>query len=138
MIKKFHQYIKESLSKEEQTDALEGYPISLIKTKHYAKYNPDLGENEMLVSTEDIDGFIGNIGIDPDGYEQNGFWIFKTNDFKGRDIKEQRRLMIGYALYNYNNNDKFREGNSIFHYEYTGKTDKDIEILNEIKNIFKK
>ncbi len=114
-VKNWKQFLNESLK--DKLSFLEGKPISLIKTLHtVGKWNDEKREMDKITRDEDFDGFIGKIG-DYEGYETPGFWVMDDNG-----------KMKGFVMYD-KKTDDFVEGNSMYHYTYQGKTEKDKRIL---------
>jgi len=109
--------IKEKLS------FLEGKPISLVRTrKSMGKYNPEKGEMDEIIDITEIDGYISNIGVDPDGRNANGFTV--VND-EGKNLC--------YVFYDkYGNQNQFIDGDYGSIFTYTGKSKKDDRILQLI------
>ncbi len=114
-VKNWKQFLIESLNS--KLSFLEGKHISLIKTLHtVGKWNDEKSEIDKEEKDEDFDGIIGQIG-DYDGYETPGFWVMDNNG--------KRK---GFVMYD-KKTGEFVEGNSIYHYTYQGKTEKDNSIL---------
>lgn len=117
----------------ENTSSLERSPISLIKTSRTAKYNRETGTNDFITKDYEVSGFITEIGLleptSPEfnmGYEQPiipGFWLVDEN---GR-----KKEMVMYD----EKRKRFIDGNSTFHYTYTGATEQDNQLLNQILDL---
>ena len=102
---------------------IKGKPINLIKTKiSVGKWNPSTGQMDKTRTEEEIDGIIGDIGVDYDGIEFPGFILL--------DSGGKRRGLVMYDA----KKDEFIEGESSFYYTYTGKTDADNRTLELVKN----
>jgi len=114
-VKNWKQFLNESLK--DKLSFLEGKPISLIKTLHtVGKWNDEKREMDKVTRDEVFDGVIGQIG-DYEGYETPGFWVMDDNG--------KRK---GFVMYD-KKTGEFVEGNSMYHYIYQGKTEKDNRIL---------
>ena len=118
-VKNWKPLLNESLK--DKLSFLEGKPISLIKTHHTTRWNDEKGDLDKITSDEDVDGIIGQIG-NYNGYETPGFWIMDDNGKRKGFVMYDKKI------------DKFVEGDSIFHYTYQGKTEKDNRILQLFLN----
>lgn len=104
----------------EKLSFLEGKPISLVKTLHTTgKWNQKTNKMDDVKKSEDVNGFITNIG-EHEGFKIVGFSLTDGNGKKRGLIMYDKKIK------------EFVEGDSIFHYTYTGKTDKDNRILQLI------
>jgi len=118
MINNFQKLLTENL--EQKLTFLKGKPISLIKTLHtVGKWNDEKREMDKVTKDEDFDGIIGQIGS-LEGYETPGFWVMDNNGNKK-----------GFVMYD-KKTGNFVEGDSMHHYTYQGKTEKDNRILQLI------
>lgn len=108
---------------------LQDSPISLIKTLKTSKYNRETNTNDFITKDYEVNGFISEIGLEPEfsmGYKQSpipGFWLVDENGRKKEMVMydEKRKIFI--------------DGNSNFHYTYTGATEKDNQLLNKILDL---
>ena len=112
---------------------LQGSPISLIKTLQTAKYNRETGTNDFITKDYEVSGFISEIGLleptNPEfnmGYKQPiipGFWLVDENGRKKEMVMFDEK------------GKEFIDGNSNFHYTYTGATEQDNQLLNQILDL---
>jgi len=118
-LKGWTSFIKESFG-----ENLIGRPISLIRTLHtIGKWDETSRGMEKVTKDEKVMGFIGPMG-EYDGYETSGFWLMD-------DMGKKK----GYILYD-KKTGEFVDGESTYHYTYTGETQEDISLLGLIKDMF--
>jgi hypothetical protein len=121
-VKNFNQFINENI--QEKLSFLSGKPINLIKTLHtIGKWNDEKKEMDKITRDEELIGVIGKIGdFEGSGYEVPGFWVMSNDNKK-----------LGFVMYD-KKSDKFVEGNSMYHYTYTGQSEKDNRMLQLFKD----
>jgi hypothetical protein len=105
------------LTAQDKLDELVGKPISLIRTKHTRKYNPQIGDNEAVTEDEQINGVIGKIG-DFEG-------------IKGLTIMNGQGGKIAFLMYD-KKSGEFIEGDSTWKYTYKGADEQSDRILKFI------
>ena len=117
----YKDFLNESL--EGKLSFLIGKPINLIKTQiSVDKWNPDSSQMDKARTEEEVNGIIGDIGVDYDGMEFPGFVLLDSNG--------KRKGLVMYD----SKKDEFIEGDSSFYYTYTGLTDLDNRTLDLVKN----
>ena len=109
--------INEAATVQDKLDELVGNPISLIRTKHTSKYNPQIGDNEPVTQDEPIDGVIGKIG-DFEG-------------IKGLTVMNGQGGKIAFLMYD-EKSGEFIEGDSTWKYTYKGADEQSDRILKFI------
>jgi len=121
-VKNFNKPINENL--QEKLSFLSGKPINLIRTLHtIGKWNDEKKEMDKITRDEELTGVIDKIGdFGESGYEVPGFWVMSNDNKK-----------LGFVMYD-KKSDKFVEGNSMYHYTYTGQTEKDNRMLQLFKD----
>jgi hypothetical protein len=109
--------INEVATLQDKLDELVGKPISLIRTKHTRKYNPQIGDSEAVTEDQTIDGVIGKIG-DFEG-------------IKGLTIMNGQGGKIAFLMYD-KKSGEFVEGDSSWKYTYKGADEQSDRILKFI------
>jgi len=109
--------INEAATVQDKLDELVGKPISLIRTKHTRKYNPQIGDNEAVTEDQTINGVIGKIG-DFEG-------------IKGLTIMNEQGGKIAFLMYD-KKSGEFVEGDSSWKYTYKGADEQSDRILKFI------
>ncbi len=109
--------ISEASTVQDKLDELVGKPISLIRTKHTRKYNPQIGDSEAVTEDQQINGVIGKIG-DFEG-------------IKGLTVMNGQGGKIAFLMYD-KKSGEFVEGDSTWKYTYKGADEQSDRILKFI------